>query len=76
MQELNDTDLEQVNGGAWSLPNMPSTPSSSSAGTSVNATASGSHAASTDAHSQSVTMTFPGGESASFSLGFGAAYGY
>lgn len=73
MQELNDNDLGQVTGGTWSF---PTTPSTSSAGTSVNATASGSHAASTDAHSQSATMMFPGGESASFSLGFGAGYGY
>ncbi len=73
MQELNDNDLEMISGGAWSF---PVTPSTSSAGTSVNTTASGSHAASTNAHSQSATMMFPGGESASFSLGFGAGYGY
>lgn len=75
MQELNEQDLEQVTGGAWSFSGTPST---SSAGTNVNATASGQHAASTDAGSQSFTIGLPvkGAPSASFSLGFAAGYGF
>jgi hypothetical protein len=75
MQELNDKDLEGVTGGSFSFSSFPN---SSSAGTDVSATASGQHAASTQAQSQSITIGLPinGAPSASFSLGIAAGYGF
>jgi bacteriocin-like protein len=77
MQELNEQELEHVNGGAWSFPTSggSGSPNSSSAGTSTTATATGQNFASIGATSQSYTISGPPGfPSASFSIG--GAYGY
>ncbi len=71
MQELNDSQLEGIVGGALSLPSIPFGNGSTSAGVSADASASGQHTAGATTNAQSISFKAPNGPS--FSLGFGFA---
>jgi hypothetical protein len=73
MQELNDSQLESVVGGAFSLPSLPSENGSTSAGVSTNASASGQNTAGAFSNAQSVSFKAPNGPSFSLAFGFAGA---
>jgi len=73
MQELNDSQLERVVGGAFSLPSVPSGNGSTSAGVSTNASASGQHTADATTNAQSISFQAPNGPSISLGFGFAGA---
>lgn len=77
MQELTDSQLESIVGGAFTFPSTPSIGNgSTSAGVSANASASGQNNANafTDAHS--VSFKQPNGPSVSLAFGFAGATAY
>jgi hypothetical protein len=77
MQELNDSQLESIAGGAFSLPSTPSIGNgSTSAGVSANASASGENSANAFTSAHSVSFKQPNGPSVSFAFGFGGAVAY